>query len=227
MRIRRLLAAALLGGAMLFALAAARECRPVGRGQQGAEGVPREGTRRPHLRPHERGRGLPEGEEHRHSGDAGADLGFARVPDRARRAGEVRVPGDEEDAEGPPGQDPRGPRGGGGGQGRGRTGARRVPRRRSRTRARKRSRSSKPRVAMPSGCAPTSSPGPRPRPTRSRPRATDDIRLATERAQADLQASVKDLSIELAEKVVEHNLDADTQRALIDSYIDAGREQLT
>ena len=30
---------------------------------------------------------------------------------------------------------------------------------------------------------------------------------------------MKDLSIELAEKVVEHNLDADTQRALIDSYI--------
>jgi F-type H+-transporting ATPase subunit b len=50
-------------------------------------------------------------------------------------------------------------------------------------------------------------------------RATDDIRLATERAQADLQASVKDLSIELAEKVVERNLDPDTQRALIDSYI--------
>ena len=50
-------------------------------------------------------------------------------------------------------------------------------------------------------------------------RATEDIRLATERAQADLQAAVKDLSIELAEKVVEHNLDADTQRALIDSYI--------
>ena len=50
-------------------------------------------------------------------------------------------------------------------------------------------------------------------------RATDDIRLATERAQADLQASVKDLSIELAEKVVERNLDPETQRALIDSYI--------
>jgi F-type H+-transporting ATPase subunit b len=50
-------------------------------------------------------------------------------------------------------------------------------------------------------------------------RANDDIRLATERAQADLQASVKDLSIELAEKVVERNLDPDTQRALIDSYI--------
>jgi F-type H+-transporting ATPase subunit b len=50
-------------------------------------------------------------------------------------------------------------------------------------------------------------------------RANEDIRLATERAQADLQASVKDLSIELAEKVVEHNLDAETQRALIDNYI--------
>jgi F-type H+-transporting ATPase subunit b len=50
-------------------------------------------------------------------------------------------------------------------------------------------------------------------------RANDDIRLATERAQADLQSSMKDLSIELAEKVVEHNLDADTQRALIDNYI--------
>jgi F-type H+-transporting ATPase subunit b len=50
-------------------------------------------------------------------------------------------------------------------------------------------------------------------------RATEDIRLATERAQADLQASVKDLSIELAEKVVERNLDPETQRALIDSYI--------
>jgi F-type H+-transporting ATPase subunit b len=50
-------------------------------------------------------------------------------------------------------------------------------------------------------------------------RASDDIRLATERAQADLQSSVKDLSIELAEKVVERNLDPETQRALIDSYI--------
>ena len=50
-------------------------------------------------------------------------------------------------------------------------------------------------------------------------RATEDIKLATERAQADLQSSVKDLSIELAEKVVERNLDPETQRALIDSYI--------
>jgi len=55
--------------------------------------------------------------------------------------------------------------------------------------------------------------------TEIKARANDDIRLATERAQADLQASVKDLSIELAEKVVERNLDPETQRALIDSYI--------
>jgi F-type H+-transporting ATPase subunit b len=52
-----------------------------------------------------------------------------------------------------------------------------------------------------------------------RARAGEDIRLATERAQTELQGRVKDLSIELAEKVVEHNLDAATQRALIDRYI--------
>lgn len=50
-------------------------------------------------------------------------------------------------------------------------------------------------------------------------RAEEDIRLATDRAQQELQSRVKDLSIELAEKVVERNLDPDTQRALIDSYI--------
>jgi F-type H+-transporting ATPase subunit b len=52
-----------------------------------------------------------------------------------------------------------------------------------------------------------------------RARAEEDIRLATARAQTELQSRVKDLSIELAEKVVERNLDPDTQRALIDSYI--------
>ena len=36
---------------------------------------------------------------------------------------------------------------------------------------------------------------------------------------ADLQAQVADLSIELAEKIVERNLDRDTQIALIESYI--------
>ena len=57
-------------------------------------------------------------------------------------------------------------------------------------------------------------------------RANEDIRLATERAQADLQASVKDLSIELAEKVVEHNLDADTAAGPDRQLHRAGREQL-
>lgn len=52
-----------------------------------------------------------------------------------------------------------------------------------------------------------------------RTRAQEDIRLATERALADLQGRVAELSIELAEKVVERNLDRDTQIALIESYI--------
>ena len=44
-------------------------------------------------------------------------------------------------------------------------------------------------------------------------RAEADIRLATDRAMSDLQARVSDLAIELAEKVVERNLDRDTQVA--------------
>ncbi|HZJ25853.1 MAG TPA: F0F1 ATP synthase subunit B [Acidimicrobiia bacterium] len=52
-----------------------------------------------------------------------------------------------------------------------------------------------------------------------RGRAGDDIRLATERAMADLQSRVADLSIELAEKVVEKNLDRETQIQLIENYI--------
>jgi F-type H+-transporting ATPase subunit b len=53
-----------------------------------------------------------------------------------------------------------------------------------------------------------------------RRRAQEDIDLMTERAMRDLRGNVATLSVELAEKVVEHNLDADTQRELIDSYID-------
>jgi F-type H+-transporting ATPase subunit b len=52
-----------------------------------------------------------------------------------------------------------------------------------------------------------------------RARAAEDIRLATQRAIADLQGRVAELSIELAEKVVERNLDRQTQTALIESYI--------
>jgi F-type H+-transporting ATPase subunit b len=53
----------------------------------------------------------------------------------------------------------------------------------------------------------------------ARTRAQDDIRLATQRATADLQDLVADLSIELAEKVVEKNLDRATQIQLIENYI--------
>jgi F-type H+-transporting ATPase subunit b len=52
-----------------------------------------------------------------------------------------------------------------------------------------------------------------------RVRAGDDIKLATDRAMADLQSRVADLSIELAEKVVEKNLDRETQIQLIENYI--------
>ncbi len=52
-----------------------------------------------------------------------------------------------------------------------------------------------------------------------RERANVDIAAATERATSDLQAQVGELAIELAEKVVEHNLDHDTQTALIENYI--------
>ncbi|MDQ1468283.1 MAG: F-type H+-transporting ATPase subunit b [Actinomycetota bacterium] len=54
-----------------------------------------------------------------------------------------------------------------------------------------------------------------------RTRAQEDIRLAGERAMADLRSRVSDLAIELAEKVVERNLDRDTQLALIDNYINS------
>jgi F-type H+-transporting ATPase subunit b len=53
----------------------------------------------------------------------------------------------------------------------------------------------------------------------ARQRAEDDIRLASERATSDLQHQVANLSIELAEKIVERNLDRDTQLALVESYI--------
>jgi F-type H+-transporting ATPase subunit b len=54
-----------------------------------------------------------------------------------------------------------------------------------------------------------------------RERAAQDVRLATERATADLQGRMAELTIELAEKIVERNLDRDTQTALIESYINS------
>lgn len=52
-----------------------------------------------------------------------------------------------------------------------------------------------------------------------RQRARDDIAAAQERATADLRTNVAALAIELAEKVVEANLDRDANMRLIESYI--------
>lgn len=53
-----------------------------------------------------------------------------------------------------------------------------------------------------------------------RERARQDVTLATERAMAELRSRVGHLSIDLAEKIVERNLDRDTQMALIEQYIE-------
>jgi F-type H+-transporting ATPase subunit b len=53
-----------------------------------------------------------------------------------------------------------------------------------------------------------------------RTRSQDDVLAAQERAVADLRGQVATLAIDLAEKVVERNLDRDTNVALINSYID-------
>jgi F-type H+-transporting ATPase subunit b len=52
-----------------------------------------------------------------------------------------------------------------------------------------------------------------------RQRARDDIAAAQERATADLSTNVGALAIELAEKVVEANLDRDANMRLIERYI--------
>jgi F-type H+-transporting ATPase subunit b len=52
-----------------------------------------------------------------------------------------------------------------------------------------------------------------------RARAAEDIQLATQRAMSDLQGQMAELSIELAEKVVNANLDRERQLALIENYI--------
>lgn len=52
-----------------------------------------------------------------------------------------------------------------------------------------------------------------------RNRAEEDIRLARERAMADLRSQVAEISVELAEKIVERSIDRATQEQLIESYI--------
>ncbi len=52
-----------------------------------------------------------------------------------------------------------------------------------------------------------------------RQRAQADISTQQERAMAELRTDVTQLSIDLAERIVEHNLDRDTQQRLVDSFI--------
>jgi F-type H+-transporting ATPase subunit b len=56
--------------------------------------------------------------------------------------------------------------------------------------------------------------------TEIRQRAQADIATQQERALAELRTEVTQLSIDLAERIVEHNLDRDTQLRLVDSFID-------
>jgi F-type H+-transporting ATPase subunit b len=51
-------------------------------------------------------------------------------------------------------------------------------------------------------------------------RAQDDINAQATRTMADLRAQVSLMAIELAEKVVEENLDRDTNQALVERFID-------
>ena len=52
-----------------------------------------------------------------------------------------------------------------------------------------------------------------------RDKANEDTRLAVDRAKVDLQRQVATMSVELAGRIVERNLDQGTQQQLIDSYI--------
>jgi F-type H+-transporting ATPase subunit b len=52
-----------------------------------------------------------------------------------------------------------------------------------------------------------------------RTRAREDIEAAKGRAMTELRAEVSTLAIELAEKVVGRNLDAESNKALVDSFI--------
>jgi F-type H+-transporting ATPase subunit b len=56
--------------------------------------------------------------------------------------------------------------------------------------------------------------------TELRQRAAQDIDAAKDRALAELRGQLTTLAIELAEKVVERNLDRQTNTALVESYIE-------
>ena len=54
----------------------------------------------------------------------------------------------------------------------------------------------------------------------SKLRAQEEIQASVARATADLRASVRELTLELAEKVIQRNLDRETNLALVDQFID-------
>jgi F-type H+-transporting ATPase subunit b len=54
-----------------------------------------------------------------------------------------------------------------------------------------------------------------------RQRAQEDSQLASSRAMSELRTHVASLSVDLAEKIVERNLDRDTQMDLIENYINS------
>ena len=53
-----------------------------------------------------------------------------------------------------------------------------------------------------------------------RQRTQDDVRAAQDRAMADLRAQVAELAVGAAEVVVQKNLDAETNRALVERFIE-------
>jgi F-type H+-transporting ATPase subunit b len=53
-----------------------------------------------------------------------------------------------------------------------------------------------------------------------RARTTDDVRAAQERAMSDLRAQVAELAVGAAEVVVQKNLDPETNRALVERFIE-------
>lgn len=53
-----------------------------------------------------------------------------------------------------------------------------------------------------------------------RARAAEDIESARAQAVSDLRGVVADIAVGAAERVIKSNLDVDTQRALVDAYID-------
>ncbi len=135
------------------------------------------------------------------------------------RAQQARLPGDQEGHGGPHQPHPRVHRRGRPAQGRSRHDADRVPapggRRQGRSGAHRRRSSSGGRSRARRPHRPRRSP----RRNEIRAKAREDVEASKARAITELQAQVGDLTIALAEKIVERSLDTEANRALIDNYI--------